>query len=71
MDNVDFDGKPLNEAGFGEGMGDTVVPDGLDTNTEGVDEPNGDMTDQDDEENKTFSLSGADNDKVTEGNLYS
>ena len=67
MDNVDFDGEPLNEAGFGEGRGDTVAPNDLDTNVEGADEPDGDVTDFDDEENKTYSLGSGDNDNVTEG----
>ena len=67
MDNVDFDGEPLNEAGFGEGRGDTVAPNDLDTNVEGADEPDGDVTDFDDEENKTYSIGSGDNDNVTEG----
>lgn len=66
LDSVDFQGEPLNEKGFGEGRGDTLAPDDLDTNTEDDDTTSSAMGDGD-EENKTYSLGSADNDNVTEG----
>lgn len=58
LDSVDFQGEALNEKGFGEELGDTVSDDDLDTNTEG-DET---AMSESDEENKSFSLGGDDND---------
>jgi hypothetical protein len=66
MDNVDFQGESLNEKGFGEGIGDSVSGDDLDTDV-GEDETRTTSMGQGDEENKYYSLGSADNDNVTEG----
>lgn len=59
MDNVDFEGTPLNEKSFGrvESGDDLDIPD----------ETNNTAMGQGDEENKYYSLGSADNDNVTEG----
>jgi hypothetical protein len=62
MDNVDFQGEPLNERGFGEERSgrDLDVPGNTDeTKTESMG--------QGDEENKYYSLGSSDNDNITEG----
>ncbi|MER3470704.1 MAG: hypothetical protein C4330_05055 [Chitinophagaceae bacterium] len=62
MDNVDFENTPLNERSFGE------VQSGTDLDfQEETDETRNTAMGQGDEENKYYSLGGADNDDVTEG----
>jgi hypothetical protein len=62
MDNVDFQNEPLNEKSFGEERS------GRDLNVPGnTDETRTSSMRQGDEENKYYSLGGADNDNVTEG----
>ena len=64
MDNVDFQGEPLNEGSFGPGQEedaeDLDIPDETDdTRTTSMG--------QGDEENKLYSLGSDSNDNVTEG----
>lgn len=62
MDNTDFEGDALNEAGFGQERSgrDLDIP-------ENIDETRTDAMGQGDEENKHYSLGSDDNDAVTEG----
>ena len=62
MDNVDFDGEPLNERSFGEEKSgdDLDIP----ANT---DETETDAMGQGDEENKLYSMGSSDNDNMNEG----
>lgn len=64
MDNVDFQGEPLNEGSFG--VGQEEDDEDLDM-PEDTDEATTSEEEQDDEENKYYSLGSADNDNVTEG----
>jgi hypothetical protein len=66
MDNVDFQGEPLNEKGFGENLGGTVADEDLDMDA-GEDETETTAMGEGDEENKSYSLGSSDNDNVTEG----
>lgn len=63
MDNVDFQGEPLNEGSFGEGQ--SLSGADLDTNTAG-DETLTDAMGQGDEENKTYSVDDTDRDQPNE-----
>lgn len=63
MDNVDFQGDPLNEESFG--LGKSLSGDDLDTNT-AQDETRSDALGQGDEENKHFSVEDTDRDQPNE-----
>ncbi|MBB1283818.1 hypothetical protein HRH25_05475 [Flavisolibacter sp. BT320] len=63
MDNVDFQGEPLNEASFGEGQ--SLSGSDLDTDTAG-DETFSEAMGQGDEENKLYSESDTDTDQPNE-----
>lgn len=63
MDNVDFQGEPLNEASFGQGQ--SLSGDDLDTNT-GDDETRTEAMGQGDEENKLYSQDDTDSDQPNE-----
>ena len=62
MDNTDFEGEPLNEAGFGEEQtgADLDVPN---SETDDANENIG----EEDEENNSYSLGSDSNDQVVEG----
>jgi hypothetical protein len=62
LDNEDFEGDPLNEAGLGEDVS------GGDLDTSGVDADDAmEAIGEEDEENNTYSLGSDNNDNVTEG----
>jgi hypothetical protein len=63
MDNVDFQGEPLNEASFGEGQ--SLSGDDLDIDAAG-DDTQTDAMGQGDEENKLYSESDTDTDQPNE-----
>lgn len=63
MDNVDFQGEPLNEKGFGEGQ--SLSGDDLDIDT-GGDDTTTDVMGQGDEENELYSESDTDTDQPNE-----
>lgn len=63
MDNVDFQGEPLNEGSFG--VGQSLSGDDLDIDT-GSDETQTDALGQGDEENKLYSESDTDTDQPNE-----
>jgi hypothetical protein len=66
MDSTDFQGEALNEKGFGQGIGDTVADEDLDMDA-AEDDTATDAMGQGDEENKSYSIGGAENDNVVEG----
>lgn len=62
LDNKDFDGDSLNEAGMGQDVS------GGDLDTSGVDADDAmEAIGEEDEENNTYSLGGDNNDNITEG----
>ncbi len=63
MDNVDFEGEPLNEESFGEGQ--RLTGSDLDTNIAG-DETRTESLGQGDEENKEYSVEDTDSDQPNE-----
>jgi hypothetical protein len=63
MDNVDFDGEPLNEASFGQGQ--SLSGADLDTG-DMADETGTDAMGQGDEENKIYSVEDTDRDQPNE-----
>jgi hypothetical protein len=63
MDNVDFEGEPLNEAGFGAGQ--SLSGADLDTG-DMIDETRSEAMGQGDEENKHYSVEDTDTDQPNE-----
>lgn len=62
MDNTDFEGEPLNEAGFG------TERTGADLDTAGIDEDDAmENIGEEDEENNQWSLGSDENDRLNEG----